>query len=189
MLCLRCVLFTVLVLLSLVSADPRHNLLAIEAVVIGLLTLFHFTGLIYKKLCLEVLEASFILNLGVLAAATYSVRLAESPESQAAVTYTSVGVAFATFVGVIVYHTYQKVWPILQQRLHKLHHCKAHEIERFDEAADIDSKEIPTAPTMTIVECPSPEPLGLEARPLIAPTNFTELREPLNLIDASITET
>ena len=93
LLCLFCFLLCLL--------SPSHNLLAIEAVVIGLLTLFHFTGLIYKKLCLEILEASFILNLGLLAAATYSVRLAESPESQAAVTYVSVGVAFATFVGVI----------------------------------------------------------------------------------------
>jgi len=59
---------------------------AIEAVVIGLLTLTHFTGLIYKKLYLDVLEASFVLNLGILAAATYSVRLAETPESQAVVT-------------------------------------------------------------------------------------------------------
>ena len=66
------------------SADS--NLVAIEAVVIGILTLTHFTGLIYKKLYLDVLEASFILNLGILAAATYSARLAETPESQAVVT-------------------------------------------------------------------------------------------------------
>ena len=188
MLCLRCVLFTVLVLLSLVSADPRHNLLAIEAVVIGLITLTRFTGLIYKKLCLDVLEASFILNLGILAAATYSVRLVGTPayESQAAVTYTSVGIAFATFVVVLTYHTYQQVWPKLLPIIRKLRHHNEHQSERFDEEADTDNQaQIPTAPTMTIVERPSPEPLELEAHPLIAPTNFTELREPLNLVDTS----
>ena len=89
MLCLCCVLFLVFVLLSVRlyrSADPNHNLVAIEAVVIGILTLTHFTGLIYKKLYLDVLEASFVLNLGIVAAATYSVRLVETPESQAVVT-------------------------------------------------------------------------------------------------------
>ena len=185
MLCLRCVLFTVFVLLSLVSTDPSHNLPAIEAVVIGLITLTRFTGLIYKKLYLDVLEASFILNLGILAAATYSVRLAET-ESQAAVTYTSVGIAFATFVVVLTYHTYQQVWPKLLPKIHKLRHRNEHQSERFDEEANIDKRaQIPTAPTMTIVECTSPEPLEIEAQPLGVPTNFTELREPLNLVDTS----
>ena len=77
MLWLRCVLFAAFALVFLVSADPSHNLLAIEVVVVGRLTLTSFTGLIHKKLYLDVLEASFILNLGILATATYSVRLAE----------------------------------------------------------------------------------------------------------------
>ena len=124
------------VLLSLVSADPSHNLVAIEVVVIGRLTLTSFTGLIYKKLYLDVLEASFILNLGILAAATYSVRLAETPESQAVVTYISVGIAFTTFVVVLVYHTYQQVWPKLQQRIHHICPSHKHQGEDFDEQAD-----------------------------------------------------
>jgi len=197
MLCLRCILFTVLVLLSLVSADPRHNLLAIQVVVIGLLTLIHFTGVIYQNLYLDVLEASFILNLGILAAATYSVGLTEIPESQAVVSYISVGIAFATFIGVLVYHTYQQVWPKLQQRFHKLRNQKENQSECFDKAAefktDIDNQvQVSTAPTMTIVECPPPEPRistdititsSNKVQPLISPTSFIELREPLNLID------
>ena len=184
MLCLRCILFAVFALLSLVSADPCHNLLAIEVAVVGLLTLIHFTGLIYKRLFLDIIEASFILNLGILAAATYSVRLAETPENQAIVTYISVGIAFTTFVWVLVYHTYQQVWPKMQQRIHQLYHRNKHQSESFDEEADIDNQaQISIVPTVTIVDRPSPEPLKLEAQPLIAPTNFTELREPLNLID------
>ena len=197
MLCLRCILFAVLVLLSLVSADPSHNLLAIQVVVIGLLTLIHFTGFIYQKLYLDVLEASFILNLGILAAATYSVGLTEIPESQAVVSYISVGIAFATFTGVLVYHTYQQVWPKLQQRFHKLHNQKENQSECFDKAAefktDIDNQvQLSTAPTMTVVECPPPGPRistdititsSNKVQPLISPTSFNELREPLNLID------
>ena len=183
MLCLRCVLFTVDVLLSLQSADPIHNLPAIVAVAIGLFTITRFTGVIYKKFCLDVLEVSFILNLGILAVATYTVRSAEKPESQAAVTNVSVGIAFVTFVGVLVYHMYQQVWPKLQQRIHLLHHRREHQ---SDEEADTDSEaQISTAPTMTIVECPHPEPLELSAQPLLASTAFSELREPLNLIDTS----
>jgi len=84
----------------------------------------------------------------------------------------------------LIYHTYQQVWPKLQQRIHQLRHLNDHQSGGCDEAVDNDNQvQISAAPTMTIVECPSPEPLELE--PLIAPTNFTELREPLNLIDTS----
>ena len=183
MLCLRCVLFTAFAIVFLVSADPSHNLLAIEVVVIGILTVTRFTGLTYKKLYLDILDASFILNLGILAAVTYSVRLAEKRESQATVTNISVGIAFATFVGVLVYHAYQQVWPKLQI---------------LDEETDIDNEmridNEMQIPTMTVVERPSPEPLNSininvsslnEARPLIATTTFSELREPLILADTS----
>ena len=179
MLCLRCALFAAFALVFLMSVDPSHNLLAIEAAVIGLLTLTRFTGLIYKNLYLEILEASFILNLGVLAAATYSVRL---------VTNTSVGVAFATFVGVLVYHAYQQLWPKLQQRIHHLRHCKEHQKGNFDEGGIDNQRLISTLPIVTIVERPSPEPLNSininvssssKAQPLI------ELREPLLLNNTS----
>ena len=99
-------------------ADPSLNLLVIGTAVIGLLTLTHFTGLMYKMLYLDILEISFIVNLGILAVATYYVKLAVVPVSQAAVAYTSVGIAFAiTFIGVLLYHAYQQVWLELQQKI------------------------------------------------------------------------
>ena len=52
-------------------------------------------------------ELSFILNLGILAVATIYVKL--SGGSQAAVAYTSVGIAFLTFVGIIIYHIYTQI--------------------------------------------------------------------------------
>ena len=116
MLCLRCTLSLVFAFNS--QADPSINLLAIGAVVIGLLTLTNFTGLIYKRTYLDILEISFILNLGILAVTTYYVKLAVVPVSQAAVTYISVGIAFTTFVGVLLYHAYQQVWPKLKQIFH-----------------------------------------------------------------------
>ena len=65
MFCLRCALFLVFAFNT--QADPSLSLLVIGTVVIGLLTLTHFTGLVYRKLYLDILEASFILNLGILA--------------------------------------------------------------------------------------------------------------------------
>ena len=60
--------------------------------------------MVYKSWNLNALEVSFILNLGILAVATYYVKL--SGGIQAAVAYTSVGIAFLTFVGIVTYHIY-----------------------------------------------------------------------------------
>ena len=49
----------------------------------------------------------FILNLGILAAATHHVKL--SGGSQAAVAYTSVGIAFLSFLGIVTYHIYMRI--------------------------------------------------------------------------------
>ena len=86
LLLLRCGLFLVFAFNTL--GDPSVNLLAISTIVVGLIPFVRFTGLIYKSPYLDALDASFLLNLGLLAAATHHVRLAGG--SQAAVVYTSV---------------------------------------------------------------------------------------------------
>ena len=70
-------------------------------------------------------------------------RHAEKPENQAAVTYISVGIAFAMFVGVLVYHTYQQVWPKLQQRIYQLEHHKEQQSESFEEAGVDNQHKLP----------------------------------------------
>jgi len=217
LLCLRCALLLVFAFNT--QADPSLNLLVIETVVIGLLTLIHFTGLIYKRLYLDILEISFILNLGILAVATYYVKFAIVPLSQAAVAYTSVGIGFATFIGVLLYHTYQQVWPKFLTKMKQLQHSEVREMSSSEDEADVyHEAQILTAPTMTVIERPNVEsqdlidntsakvrPLAIasssnlielrvplhwinqdksKSQPLIPPnTNFTELREPLDLID------
>ena len=189
MLCLRSTLFFVFAFNT--QADPSLNLLAIGAVVIGLLTLTHFTGLMYKKMYLDILEISFILNLGILAIATYYVKLAVVQVSQAAVTYTSVSVALTTFVGVLLYHTYQQVWPKLQQRLQQLRHQE--ESESFKDSISEEETRPLLAPTTTIIEFPDEQkPITIDTAddcPVKAPplktVAFTELREPLDLIDTN----
>ena len=114
-------------------------------------------------------------------------RLAEKTKSQVVVTNTSVGIAVATFVGVLVYHTYQQLWPKLEQRIHHLRHCKEHQREIFD--GDIDNqRQISTLPTMTSVERPSPEPLNsinVNVSSSSKAQPFIELRGPLLLNDTS----
>ena len=196
MLCLRCTLLLVFAFNT--HADPSLNLLVIVTAVIGLLTLTHFTGLIYKRLYLDTLEISFVVNLGILAVATYYVNQALVPVSQAAVAYTSVGIAFATFVGVLLYHAYQQAWPKLQQKINQLHHSdtrKMYNNNGSEDEADVYHEDHPlTAPTMTVIERPNPETLdhdlndidtSTKAQPLstVSSSNLIEFREPLNLIN------
>jgi len=159
--------------------------------VIGLLTLTHSTGLIYKRMYLDILEISYILNLGILAVATYYVKFSVVPVSQAAVTYTSTSViiAFTTFVGVLLYHAYQQVWPKLKQ---KFHHDKLRERvsdSSSEEGVTVDDEARPLlAPTMSVIKFPNPrlpditDAVRAELPKVIT---FTELREPLDLIDTN----
>ena len=192
MLCLRCTLLLVFAFNT--RADPSLNLLVIVTAVIGLLTITHFTGFIYKKLYLDILEISFILNLGILAGSTYYVKLAVVPVSQAAVAYISVGIAFATFVVVLLYHAYQQVWPKFQLKMNQLCHPESREMyngnSSEDEADVYHEAHTLTVPTMTVIERPHPETLDLidtsmRAQPLsiASPSNLIEFQDPLDLVN------
>ena len=82
------------------------NILAITVCLIGLQSIiFQFN--VYKAWYLNILEASFIINLLLLANGTYYVEI--SGGNQNVLTYTSVSVAFATFCGIVVYHSYLQI--------------------------------------------------------------------------------
>ncbi len=93
--------FLILLLSTIINIgkpqDPHTNLL-VMIVVLSVLLAWVSRG-VYKKWYLDALEASFIFNLIVLAVGTYQVRL--SGGSQAALVYTSVGIAFVTFLGIV----------------------------------------------------------------------------------------
>ena len=84
--------------------DTSVNLLAISAASFGLMAQAWMSGRVYKNWYLDALEASYILNLGVLAVATNHAQQAGGP--QAAAAYVSTGVAFATFIATVLYHVY-----------------------------------------------------------------------------------
>ena len=110
----RSVLF--LVFAFNVEGDPAVNLLSI-ALCAYLLCGVPLFG-IYKSLSLNILEFSFILNLGTLSTVTIYIRLAGG--NQAAAINTSFGIAFATFIGIIGYHMYKRLstLQLLQSLVH-----------------------------------------------------------------------
>ena len=106
MLLLRLLLF----LISAVNAlgDPSVNLLAIGSITAVILILPIVLGSrIYKTWSLGLLETSFILNLNISSLASLYVRLTGG--NQNAATSTSIGIAFATFIGIVIYHSAQQI--------------------------------------------------------------------------------
>jgi len=87
------------------SADI--NLLAIILSALILLTYTALAGSVYKTWSLNVIEYSFFLNLGILVSATYYTTV--SGQDQTAVAYTSVSIAFAKFILIVVFHTLTKI--------------------------------------------------------------------------------
>ena len=101
LLMLRFVLLLVFVFEFNSQGDTSINLLAI-LVGTGVLQMWAWaSGGVYKNWCLDALEGSFALNLIILAAATFYVN--DSQGSQLTVGHTSVSIAFATFIGILVF--------------------------------------------------------------------------------------
>ena len=121
LLLVRCALF--LAFAFNISGNESVNLLIITSATFGIFAWFTLSGVVYKSWYLNVLEVSFILNLGILAVATIYVN--QSGESQAAVAYTSVGIAFLTFFGIITYHIYLRIKSKVQNilRHHETGEC------------------------------------------------------------------
>ena len=87
--------------------DPSVNLLSILVGTGMLIAWAWLSGGVYRNWCLDALECSFTLNLIILAAATSYVN--HSGGNQLAVGYTSVSIALATFIGILVYHIFQQL--------------------------------------------------------------------------------
>ena len=81
--------------------------------------------MVYKKWYLNALELSFIVNLGIFAVATQHVN--QSGGSRAAVAYTSVGIAFLIFIGIVTYHIYLQIESNVQNILCHHENGKCHE--------------------------------------------------------------
>ena len=100
--------FALLLVFALnLQQNTSINMLAI-LVGSGILHLWAWiSGGVYRNWCLDAIEGSFVLNLIILAAATYHVQL--SGGDQLAVGYTSVSIVLVTFTGILAYHIFQQL--------------------------------------------------------------------------------
>ena len=110
MLAVRIFLFTIFAANAL--GDPRVNLLAIVSAMLGIpiiLSLYN-TGGVYKKHVTHIVEAFFVLNLTILAAATLLLKVSKaSPRSQEIVTAVLVASAFIVFCVIAIYHICEQI--------------------------------------------------------------------------------
>ena len=106
LLIVRCCLFLVFAVNS--QGDPIVNFLITAFCMLTLMVLLIWFK-VYKKWYLNVLEASFIMNLLTLAVATISVKYISDDANQTsimALLYTSCSVAGATFFGILLFHAW-----------------------------------------------------------------------------------
>ena len=131
-----------------VNGDSSVNILAIAVCLIGLLVIILQFN-VYKAWYLNVLEASFIINLLLLAIGTEILR-----GNQNALTYTSVSIAFATFCGIVIYHSCLQIKDSkLIEKLHKSYADNSDIYARINQGEDPPIKYAKPV-TTTFVEAP-----------------------------------
>ena len=183
LLVLRFIMFLISAIIDMESPqDPHVNLLVIiiSTSMLGM-WVWNVSGGVCKKWYLNVLESSFLFNLVILATATYQVKLAGG--NQAAVSYSSVSVAFSTFIGIIIYHVYQRLkdsraWRNLMRKRNERRRARGHGWQREDAAADEEMERMlpQAAPTVTYVDIPTDERRQMRPiTPPLSPTHFTNV--------------
>jgi len=107
-----------------ILGDPDINNLLIIVMLSCLVVTTGIRGIVYKNTLFHVTEMSFISNLIILSGWTIYNRSRGSSAGQAALVCTSTGVAFATFICILTYHTY------LRLKSAKLHlYFRSHQTE------------------------------------------------------------
>lgn len=85
-----------------VIADSNVNLIAVSALFTGIAIIPWLSKRVYEKFYADALEASFILNICILTSVTYHIQATDG--NQVTVTYAFIGIAFAEFVGIVIFH-------------------------------------------------------------------------------------
>ena len=140
------------------------NLLAITTVSAGLASIAWIHNRIYNKLHNDILEASFFFNLCIFSVATYHVK--ETGGSQVWAANISVGVAFVTFLIILLYHVYLHLQKTaLWQKMTKLNLREQFDIRKDKEKhqnqglSEDRRGDVKTLPTISVIELDLCEPL------------------------------
>ena len=160
----RIVISSLNALLTLYNPSFALKIFASASPIVGIVFLCLIWGWIvggvYRRWPLNLLEGSFLVNLGLLAFATYHVRT--NGGNQAATVYTSVSIALVTFVGILSYHVYVIL-------------CKSELVGSL--VSYVKKKPIiNNGDTPSFDENNANQPVSL---PVKSVTQFVELREPL----------
>jgi len=145
------------------TSAPRVNLLAIVTALLVILMYEASVGNVYKKWYLTLLENSFVFNLGTLAVGTFFIN--QGGGNQAALVYTSVGVAFYQFVGIVIFYAYTS-----------LKGLRVFKVLRFTRQDEVHNKRGDIR--YKLLEMNRQEQ-GQREQPRSLVINFNELREPV----------
>ncbi len=120
--------------------DPFVSLVVLLCVVTGmLLWAWLAVHTLYKRWYLDVLEASFLFNLMIVIGGTYQIRL--SGGNQAALVYTSISIALATFIGIVISAVVRQVNEEFQRKRRA-----AHQQDNTHQSPNREEEEPPHSP-------------------------------------------
>ena len=149
------------------NGSESVNILAVSSVSIALLAI---QRRVYQHWLKDALESSFLLNLGIFSVATFYLK--EEPkddESQLILSSISVGIAFITFLGILLFHISlvlksSNIWknymlPFIKKSLLLSKLLRITPVKDQTRAGDKDAAELQALPTSTEIGVDLREPL------------------------------
>ena len=151
------------------TGSESVNILAVSSVSLALLAI---QRRVYEHWLKDVLESSFVFNLGIYSVATFYLKEeSKGDESQLILSSISVGIAFITFIGILLFHVClvlksSRIWkmymlPFIQKSLllSKLLRITPVTCKDKTTTGDKEAAELHTLPTSTEVDIDLREPL------------------------------
>ena len=150
------------------NGSESVNILAVSSISIALLAI---QRRVYRHWLKEVLESSFLLNLGIFSVATFYLKeeSKDDDNSQFILSSISVGVAFITFLGILLFHINlvlksSNIWksymlPFIQKSLLLSKILRITPVKEQTRAGDKDAAELQALPTSTEIDVDLREPL------------------------------
>ena len=152
-----------------INGNESANLVAVSSVSIALLAI---QRRVYEHWLKDVLESSFILNLGILSVATFYLKEesdSQDDTSQHILSSVSVGIAFITFLGILFFHISlvlksSNIWkmymlPFIQKSILLSKILRITPVKDQTRAGDKDAAELQALPTSTEIDVDLREPL------------------------------
>ena len=138
------------------NGSESVNILVVSSVSIALLAI---QKRVYQHWLKDALESSFLLNLGIFSVATFYLKEEpEDDESQLILSSISVGIAFVTFLGILLFHI-SLMLPFIQISLLLSKILRITPAKDQTRAEDKDATELQALPTSTEINIDLREPL------------------------------